>query len=114
MNEMGAENAALFDLSNDASMKGEISLWNACPIIQTWHYHLAPKTHRQDNHLIWPQAAWKKAKAALPSEFVPAPRVNAPMCHMAAECMLSRPVNVQDLAESQKLNGKRKLDDKYY
>ena len=44
MNENGAENAALWALQQSYPFS---STYNACDRIQSWHFHLAPKTHRR-------------------------------------------------------------------
>lgn len=44
MNEMGAENAALWALQQSFQFN---SLYNACDVIHSWHFHLTPKTHKE-------------------------------------------------------------------
>lgn len=44
MNESGAENAALWAVQQSYPFS---STYNACDKIQSWHFHLAPKTHRK-------------------------------------------------------------------
>ena len=50
MNEMGAENAALWALQQTSFT----SLYNACDVIHSWHFHLTPKTHKEH------ESPWKK------------------------------------------------------
>jgi hypothetical protein len=53
MNELGAENAALYDMTR--YMIGEVTVWNACRIMRSWHFHLAPKMHHTDDENgVWP------------------------------------------------------------
>jgi len=54
MNELGAENAALHDVAQGL-VGTQVSVWNACRLIRSWHFHLAPKTHRgNDTNPQWP------------------------------------------------------------
>ena len=43
MNEQGAENAALWAVQQSYSFT---SMYNACDMIHTWHFHLTPKSHK--------------------------------------------------------------------
>ena len=43
MNEPGAEYAALHDIMQ--GLLGKVTVWNACHLIRTWHFHLEPKMH---------------------------------------------------------------------
>ena len=43
MNENGAESAALWGIEQGYSFS---SIYNACDKIQSWHFHLTPKTHK--------------------------------------------------------------------
>ena len=61
MNEMGAENAALWALEQSFPFK---SIWNACDMIHSWDFHLAPKMHN------W---KWKKKIKGAPRGSVPYP-----------------------------------------
>jgi hypothetical protein len=63
MNEMGAENAALWSLQQSFPFK---SIYNACDVIRSWHFHLTPKTHK--NH----ETPWKRVGKA-PPDSVPYP-----------------------------------------
>lgn len=102
MNEMGSENAALYDMtsywthpptlllssSKEASVHQpksiappestgspplplvvNLTLWNPCHLIRTWHFHLAPKTHRQRR--------WQKHDRMIRFP---------PLCHSREEC----------------------------
>ena len=64
MNERGAENAALHDI---AQLLNISKVWNACPLIRSWHFHLKSKT-RKDR-------TWK---TGLNKKFVPEPWLDAP------------------------------------
>jgi hypothetical protein len=48
MNEMGAENAALWGVQQSYPF----TLYNACDRIHSWHFHLTPKTHH-DQKTAW-------------------------------------------------------------
>lgn len=63
MNEMGAENAALWALQQSFPFK---SLYNACDVIHSWHFHLTPKTHKEH------ESPWKKVEKS-PYGSVPYP-----------------------------------------
>eukprot|EP00984_Skeletonema_dohrnii_P004727 scaffold1663_cov121-Skeletonema_dohrnii-CCMP3373.AAC.2 len=49
MNEPGAENAALWAVQQSYPF---LSIFNECERIQSWHFHLTPKTHR-DREILW-------------------------------------------------------------
>jgi hypothetical protein len=49
MNEMGAENAALWAVKQSYPFT---SIYNACDRIHSWHFHLTPKTHK-DRETAW-------------------------------------------------------------
>ncbi|CAB9524224.1 expressed unknown protein [Seminavis robusta] len=94
MNENGAEHAALASLV--LNIKPRPQLWNVCKQIHSWHYHLAPKTHRTSER-IWPffedaliyngDAGQKYMKTGQPFEYVPKPWKNAKMClHRNPSC----------------------------
>lgn len=63
MNEMGAENAALWALEQSFPFK---SIWNACDMIHSWDFHLAPKMHKAR------ESSWKKVRRS-PGGSVPYP-----------------------------------------
>jgi hypothetical protein len=44
MNEMGAENAALWAVQQSYPFS---SIYNACDSLHSWHFHLTPKTHHE-------------------------------------------------------------------
>jgi hypothetical protein len=53
MNENGAEAAALHDM---VTMLVNVSVWNACKLIQMWDFHLAEKMHHtNDDNGSWPR-----------------------------------------------------------
>jgi hypothetical protein len=97
MNELGAENAALHGLVDSIP---NVTLWNACSLIKSWHFHLTPKTHRNDTN-IWPKPKGNKLlyhdrfhpNSNKPVEFVPPPRAAIPMCSTHHECFSHRPAN---------------------
>jgi len=63
MNELGAENAALWAVQQSYPFT---SLYNACDRIHSWHFHLTPKTHK-DHESPWLHHSGN------PSVFVPKP-----------------------------------------
>jgi hypothetical protein len=83
MNENGAENAALHGLTHKLS---NIKIWNVCHLIHSYHFHLAPKTHRKDAR-IWPPklTSWLPVYDR-PTIGVPGPTVNPPMCYTREQC----------------------------
>ena len=110
MNELAAEYAALHDVTRD--LDGNVSVWNACKIIRSWHFHLAPKTHRgDDKDPQWPylSSPWSRGyifykdfgpvipkdttklvsdvtMANVPGPFVPPPYASAPVCAGFGSC----------------------------
>jgi hypothetical protein len=70
MNEMGAENAALHDLTYGHQSDSDLKVWNLCKLIRTWHFHQKPKTHK------WRQA-WNTT---------PKPYKAPPFCDSIDEC----------------------------
>jgi hypothetical protein len=52
MNELAAEYAALYDITSD--LLGKATVWNACNMIRSWHFHLAEKTHHRVEP-TWPR-----------------------------------------------------------
>ena len=110
MNELAAEYAALHDVTRD--LDANVSVWNACKIIRSWHFHLAPKTHHGDGtDPQWPylSSPWSGGYifyndfgpvipkdstklvsdvtiANVPGPFVPPPYVSAPVCAGFASC----------------------------
>lgn len=99
MNEMGAENAALHDIV-EGLQSSDVTIWNPCKLIHSWHFHLTPKTHRNDT-LIWPP--WNGNRLMYydrshpdlyeASEFVPPPRFTPPLCSTKEECLRHQPRN---------------------
>ncbi|CAB9528365.1 expressed unknown protein [Seminavis robusta] len=87
MNENGAEHSALASLV--LNIEPRPILWNVCKQIHSWHFHLAPKTHRTSER-IWPffedtlifngDAGQKDLMTGQPYEYVPKPWKNAKMC----------------------------------
>jgi hypothetical protein len=70
MNEMGAENAALYGVQQSYPW---LSLFNSCERIHTWHFHLTPKTHHAQ------KTAWKQPTQNRQSpEYTPAGSVTKP------------------------------------
>lgn len=63
MNEMGAEHAALYAIEQSYPFS---SVYNACDKIQSWHFHLTPKTHKA-REIPWLQ----KTKNPRDPEFSP-------------------------------------------
>lgn len=53
MNEDGAENAVLHDVTR--GLIGNLTIWNACPLIHTWHFHVLTKMHHENAR--WPTMA---------------------------------------------------------
>jgi len=52
MNQLGAEYVALYDITKD--LISNVTVWNACQLIRTWHFHLAPKMHHTGDARHWP------------------------------------------------------------
>ena len=70
MNEMGAENAALWGVQQSYPF---MSLYNACDRIHSWHFHLTPKTHH-DQKTAWLRGNYKPQDAQFtPRGSVPKP-----------------------------------------
>jgi len=110
MNELAAEWAALHDVAS--GLGANVSVWNACKVIRSWHFHLASKTHHgNDQHPQWPhfpgrfgggyvyyedfgseipqdntKLASSMTTANVPSSFVPPPYVAVPLCAGLASC----------------------------
>jgi len=103
MNQLSAEQAALYDITH--SLQKKVTVWNACSLIRTWHFHLAPKMHHNDDIPHWPlhsdamgggyvyyedygpdvpSPLWRlkatKRKPNIPRMFLPPPFAFAPLC----------------------------------
>jgi hypothetical protein len=92
MNELGAENAALHGLSLGLV---NMTYWNACHLISSWHFHLAHKMHKTNlDTANWPLV--KDGRSHYddgtdspdnkPGEFVPGPYAFIPTCNGAEQC----------------------------
>ena len=81
MNEMGAENAALWAVQQSYLFS---SIYNACDSLHSWHFHLTPKTHKAR------ETAWQGDKP----HRVPGPELldppKDPQCVRANNCFFSR------------------------
>jgi hypothetical protein len=110
MNELGADYAALFDITRD--LRDKVTVWNACKIIRSWHFHLASKTHHGGNATgLWPHHSGRMGggyifyedygpliprdsavlvstdtTANVPGSYVPPPYAAAPMCAGFGSC----------------------------
>jgi hypothetical protein len=110
MNEMGAETAALYDVT--LGLHDNVSVWNACEVIRSWHFHMSPKTHHgggkgpewpkcvdffkggyifyQDNGIMVPLHAEELVsnltRENVPNWVVPPPYASAPICTGFASC----------------------------
>ena len=75
MNEQGAENAALWAVQQSYSFT---SMYNACDMIHTWHFHLTPKSHKIRD-IPWTGYSFKEAvKLGDRILWTPAPSVPKP------------------------------------
>jgi hypothetical protein len=111
MNERGAENAALFDITR--GVLGRITVWNACHLIRIWHFHLAAKMHHNGR---WPamtsaddikylfyedfgkmmpkDGSSMQSNDTIPNEpttRVPSPYLSAPYCTKSTSCHMQNP-----------------------
>jgi len=109
MNQLSAEQAALYDITH--SLQKKVTVWNACSLIRTWHFHLAPKMHHNDDIPNWPihsdvmgggyvyyedygpyvPSPLKRLKATkrepnIPRKYLPPPFAFAPLCFGIKEC----------------------------
>jgi hypothetical protein len=114
MNELGAEYAALYDIVK--GLQGKVTVWNACSLIRTWHFHLEPKMHYSDSSSWrWPSMTSQfgggyifyedfgprrssdgslKSNITLPNEpvfRVPTPSLFVPFCPDYVACFLEIP-----------------------
>jgi hypothetical protein len=98
MNENGAENAALYAVSQ--GLMNSTTFWNACYLIQSWHFHLTPKMHHKEGNMKgrWPRVQGGKgflfhdgtdSPDNIASDFVPHPRALIPLCEGQEECFSS-------------------------
>ena len=104
MNEMGAENAALWALQQTFPFS---SLYNACDKIRSWSFHLTPKTDKV-HETPWPCGKRERN----PCGSVPYPWGGVPLkgrprrahpgvpkdpaCVYANNCFLQEPIAVED------------------
>lgn len=105
MNELAAEYAALYDITR--GLMGTVTVWNACQLIRTWHFHLTAKMHRAQDQPKWPanskahgerflfffdfgptvpNAYMNGTEANSPFPFVTPPYAFAPMCYDEQSC----------------------------
>jgi len=111
MNQLGAEYVALHDITRDLLTK--VTVWNACSLIRTWHFHMAPKMHHGGDSRHWPMHSGvlgggylyyedygpevpydltnltfdpDRRKRNNPRSSLPPPYAFAPMCFGAEEC----------------------------
>jgi hypothetical protein len=91
MNELAAEYAALYDITRQ--LIGKVTVWNACKIIRSWHFHLTAKMHHVDET----NGQWSRdidgsgsSTQTTPDKarwnFVPPPYVYAPICSGSVSC----------------------------
>ncbi len=100
MNEMGAENAALWAVQQAYSFS---DIYYACDKIHSWHFHLTPKTHKARltpwllqthprdirNPLFSPRGAVPKPWGGYPGETHPFARKD-PDCVRADSCFMTQ------------------------
>jgi hypothetical protein len=120
MNEMGAEYAALHDITR--GLLGKVTVWNACHLIQMWHFHLTAKMHHSTHtNARWPNMPFvfgggylfyedygpvmprdgesmesNDTIPNLPSLLVPTPSFFAPFCTNITSCHSENPLSATD------------------
>jgi hypothetical protein len=120
MNEGGAEYAALYDIVR--GLLGKVTVWNACHLIQTWHFHLTAKMHHSTHtNARWPNMPFvfgggylfyedygpvmprdgesmesNDTIPNLPSLLVPTPSFFAPFCTNITSCHSENPLSATD------------------